>query len=163
MTVVFSRVAIAILLTTCVVAIGSTQEVAGPTDSPIFVKVTQDREIAGLPLDLAEIKVTTGFGEVTIPMAKIVGLKFHADGQDSAVIAFKNGDLVTGKISLEVIKVKTEWGTAHVNTTQIDAIAMSRNAQFYSEANGGGWRFSNASTIPVQSSRSMTIPLGRRN
>ena len=90
------------------------------------------------------LKVTTSFGEVAIPMAKIDGIKMHADGNDSSVIAFKNGDLVTGKVELETIKLKTDWGTAHVNTSQIEQITSERSARFFSDSSGAGaksWRF----------------------
>ena len=69
----------------------------------------------------------------------------HAGDADLSVIAFKNGDLVTGKITLEVIKLKTDWGTAHVNTAQIDTVTSNRNSRFISDQSGQakGWKFTN--------------------
>ncbi len=160
MTVALTRIALAVLFTICLVTVGLSQDVAVP--SPLFVKVTQNREIGGAPVDLTEVKVTTSFGEVSIPMEKINGMKFHADEQDSAVIAFKNGDLVTGKVSLEVIKVKTEWGTAHINPASIDTITMDPNARFYADTNGGGWRFGSPTPQTLQPGTPMILPVGSR-
>ena len=132
MIVVFTRVALTLFLTTCMLAVGTSQTTEGSQGESIFLRVSKDREIAGSSMELLEINVVTDFGEVMIPLAKI----------DAAVIAFKNGDLITGKIALDVIKVKTSWGTAHVKTSQIDIITMNRNARFYTDAGGSGWRFS---------------------
>jgi hypothetical protein len=125
-------------------AVSMAQEVSGPEGDNVYVRVTQNRELSGTPIELTEIKVTTSFGEVAIPIAKVDGIKMHADADDSAVIAFKNGDLVTGKVNLDVVKLKTDWGVAHVNTAQIEQITMTRGARFYPDSSTGskGFRFS---------------------
>lgn len=140
----FTRLSLAMLIAASLANFAAAQEMDGPSGSEVFVKVTQNREISGTPIDLTELKVTTSFGEVAIPMAKIDGIKMHADGNDSSVIAFKNGDLVTGKVELETIKLKTDWGTAHVNTSQIEQITSDQAARFFPDASGTGakaWRF----------------------
>ena len=126
--------------------IASAQELSGPNNSEIFVKVTQNRELSGTIVELTDLKIMTSFGEVSIPLEKIDGLKMHADADDSAVIAFKNGDFVTGKVLLEKIQLKTEWGTAHINTEKIEMFATTKNAKFFSDTTGGrqSWRFSKA-------------------
>jgi len=53
------------------------------------------------------MKVTTSFGEVAIPFSKIDGIKLHADASDSSVIAFKNGDLITGKVVLDQVTLSS--------------------------------------------------------
>ncbi len=160
------RLSLALLLTTSFAAFSVAQEVTGPEGAKVYVRVSQNREIAGTPVELTEIKVTTSFGEVAIPLAKIDGIKMHADAADSSVIAFKNGDLVTGKITLDVIKLKTDWGVAHVNTSQIESVAYDRNARFYSDASGDakGWRFSKATPQPQPSANGSSFsvsPAGR--
>ena len=152
----FARLSLVMLIATSLVNLASAQEMDGPSGSEVYVKVTQNREISGTPIDLTELKVTTSFGEVAIPMAKIDGIKMHADGNDASVIAFKNGDLVTGKVELETIKLKTDWGTAHVNTSQIEQITSDQSARFFSDASGSGakaWRFQKTPppARPVQS------------
>lgn len=165
MIVAFSRISLAVLLTVCLanVVVSQTGDFAKPGE--IYLKVTQDREIVGAPIAFNEINVATSFGDVTIPLAKIEGIKLHADEQDNAVIAFKNGDLVTGKISLDVIQVKTQWGTAHVKTPKINMLTMTPNAVFYADAKAGGWRFKKASPISVPDAKETLIlpTAGRTN
>ena len=157
MTKFFSHLTLALLLTASMASISAAQEVAGPEGSTLYVKVAQT-ELSGTPVDLAEIKVTTSFGEVSIPLAKIDGIKMHVDAEDSAVIAFKNGDMVTGKVVLETINLKTSWGTARINTSQIETVMASRNARFYPDSSGGtkGWRFTTVSPTNQTPVRSTT-------
>ena len=158
---------LAILIGASCAPVLNAQDVTGPEGAKIYVTVSQNREIAGTPVELTEIKVTTSFGEVSIPLAKIDGIKMHADSADSSVIAFKNGDLVTGKVTLEVIKLKTDWGTAHINTAQIDTVTADRNSRFYSDSSGQakGWRFTNtpATSVSPNSNRNgmSILPAGR--
>ncbi len=141
-----TRLAIAALFIAATFApLTQAQEISGPSADKLFISVTQNRKLSGTPIELSSLKVTTGFGEVVIPLTKIDGIKMHADADDAAVIAFKNGDLVTGKIELEKVSIKTDWGKAHINTAQIDSITSSPNAKFVPDASGGSraWRFSN--------------------
>lgn len=149
----FTRLSLAMLIATSLTSFASAQEMTGPSGAEVFVKVTQNREISGTPIDLTELKVTTSFGAVDIPMAKIDGIKMHADGNDSSVIAFKNGDLVTGTVELETVKLKTDWGTAHINTSQIEQITSDQSARFFSDASGTGakaWRFQRTAPAPTR-------------
>lgn len=134
----------AVLLTSTVDA----QDVTVPDGNKVFVKVAENRELSGTPIDLDEFKLTTGFGEVTIPMNKVDGIKLHATADDSAIIAFKNGDLVTGKIMLETFSIKTSWGKAHIKASQIESITNNKAARFLPDNTGGkkGWKFSNGTT-----------------
>lgn len=126
------------------VGTASAQEVAGPAGTVLYVNLSQDRELSGSLTEMEDMKVSTSFGEVSIPFEKIDGIKLHADADDSSVIAFKNGDLITGKVVLDQIKLKTDWGAAHVNTSQIESVTTSKNARFYSDTTNGkrNWRFS---------------------
>lgn len=130
-------------------ALATAQDDVAEPSSPstvLYVSLSQDRELTGTLVEMQEMKVTTSFGEVAIPFEKIDGIKLHADASDSSVIAFKNGDLITGKVVLDQVRLKTDWGAAHVNTTQIDSITTSENAKFFSDTTNGKrkWRFSKA-------------------
>lgn len=130
------------------------QDLGAPGQSSgekVFVKVTQNRELVGMPIELTEIKVTTSFGDVSIPLEKINGIKMSAGKDVDAVIAFKNGDTVTGKVVLDMIKLKTDWGQAHINTDQIETVTATENGRFYNDNTGGKsvWRFSNDPPIPA--------------
>jgi hypothetical protein len=154
MTKLLKKVAIAAMLTPFLLgSFAAAQEVAGPADGTVlYVNLSQDRELSGSLVEMADMKVTTSFGEVAIPFSKIDGIKLHADASDASVIAFKNGDLITGKVVLDQVKLKTDWGAAHVNTTQIESVTTTKNAKFFSDMRDGKrkWRFSKAPTSAAQ-------------
>ena len=141
-----NRTLAAVALVTCLFASGfaNAQELSGPDSKSVFVKLNRSRELTGVILELADIKVETVFGEISIPVDRIDGIKMRIDAKDSAVFAIKNGDLVTGKIVLDQIQLKTSWGTANINTDSIEQITTTKNAQFFPDRSGGrdGWRFS---------------------
>jgi len=108
----------------------------------------------------ASLTSFTSAQEMTGPSGGEV-FKMHADGNDSSVIAFKNGDLVTGTVELETVKLKTDWGTAHINTSQIEQITSDQSARFFSDSSGTGakaWRFQR--TPPPAQRRSISSPNG---
>lgn len=138
------RFSVVLLLGACCVSSSSAQDISGPADGKLFVKVTRNRELSGAAIGLDEISFNAEFGQVSIPMAKIAGIKLHVNADDDAVIALKNGDLVTGAIDLSQVSLKTTWGKAHVKLDQIETILADSKSRFFSETNAGkrGWRFS---------------------
>lgn len=138
--------------------------IAQDDDSRMFyVKVAKGNDLSGQIVGISELKVTTGFGEVTIPVSKIEAVKMHADNEDSAVIAFTNGDMVTGKVEVDELQLKTNWGKARINAASIEAISSSQYGRFYSDPNGGGWRFSRGSATAASQRGTSTFGGQRGN
>ena len=138
------RFSVILLLSACCVSSSSAQDISGPADGKLFIKVTRNRQLSGAAVSLDEISFKAEFGQVSIPMAKIAGIKLHVNADDDAVIALKNGDLVTGEIGLKQVTLKTSWGKAHVKLDQIETILADSKSRFFAETSGGtrGWRFS---------------------
>lgn len=139
---------VALIAIPMLMASANAQELTAPVSGKVFVSLDRNNDLSGVVLELEALKVETAFGAVSIPMSKIDGIKMHADAKDNAVIAFKNGDLVTGKVILDIVKLKTEWGTAHINTEKVETITNSKNSKFFSDTSTGKavWRFTKAST-----------------
>ncbi len=123
----------------CIVAGAAVSSNAQEANRIFYVKVDESTELQGQIIDVTDLKVTTAFGEVTIPFDKIEGIKMKAN-KDQAVIAFINGDMVTGKVQMDELHLKTSWGKAHINASSIDAISGSQFGSFFSDPSGG-WRF----------------------
>jgi len=127
----------------------------GSGSRTFFVKVQKADAIVGQVIEVNELKVATAFGDVTIPMDKIEAVKVNASSQGSAVIAFTNGDMVTGTLDLSELHLKTTWGKAHINADAIDSFSTSQFGRFYTDTNGGGWRYSRGTAT---NNRSRTQP-----
>ena len=74
----FSSLSLAVLIGATFAPVLNAQDVTGPEGSKIYVTVTQNREIAGTPVELTEIKVTTSFGEVANSIGKD---RWHQDAR----------------------------------------------------------------------------------
>jgi len=143
--------ALALMLTPATINFAAAQAVEGPAGSSVIIKVSQNRELTGSITALDELNVSTSFGEVKVPMAKIDGIKMNIGNGNDAVLAFKNGDMLSGKVNLDKVQLKTAWGIAHIEAAQIQTITSDKNARFYNDntSGGSGWRFSKASAVPA--------------
>jgi formylmethanofuran dehydrogenase subunit D len=155
MNYLLKSLALALILTPATMDFASAQSVEGPANSVVFVSFSQNRELTGSVTELDELKVTTSFGEVNVPMSKIDGIKMNIGNDNSAVLAFKNGDMLSGKVNLDTVQLKTDWGTAHIDASQIETITTDKNARFFTDntSGGSGWRFTKARPVPVQRGR----------
>lgn len=108
----------------------------------MYANLAKGKNIVGKVVGLEKLRVQTNFGSVEIPISKVAGIRLHADKDDSAVIAFANGDVVTGKIDLKEIQIKTDWGKAYVKANFIESLTADKNSQFYNDQSTGSWRFS---------------------
>ena len=110
-----------------------------------FVKLS-DRKVVFGQMDLTEkLKFQTKFGEVDISMGQVAGIRFHIDGEDSALIVLKNGDSVTGIPTMESFNLTTDWGRAEFEPAYVDEITTSQRASFTRSSDpqfGQRWRLS---------------------
>ena len=147
----FKSLALALMLTPATMNFAAAQT-ADPAGGTMIISVSQNRELTGMIIQLDELSVTTSFGEVKVPMSKIDGIKMNIGNGSGAVLAFKNGDMLTGKINLDKVQLKTDWGTAHIDAAQIETITNDKNARFFTDnaSGGSGWRFTKARPVPAQ-------------
>lgn len=102
-----------------------------------YLDLAQDQKIEGVAVDVEKFKITTGFGDVQVPLDKIDGIRLNAMEDGSAVMAFKNGDILTGVLHVSDLKLRTSWGFATVNIAYISQISTTKGASFSSsKANG---------------------------
>ncbi len=108
-----------------------------------FIDLSQNQEIEGIAVDIQKLKITTGFGDVSVPLDKIDGIRLNAIEGGTAVIAFKNGDILTGVLHLNDLKIKTGWGFGTINLAYIDQISVTKGASFSSTTTNGkrNWSF----------------------
>ena len=99
-------------------------------------------EMAGTPVELDAIKMDSLFGEATIPLDTIAGIRFGKQAGEQTTVVLLNGDSLTGEISLDEIKFVAEWGEATVFTGHIDSIVFRSDLAWSSVStpNGPRWR-----------------------
>ena len=121
----------------------SSPTIENRNDADVVIELTKSRRITGELGSLTSVTLGTKFGEANIPLAEVDGVKLHVDENDSCVVAFKNGDVVTGQLKLEALEISTDWGSANVKLASVETILMNKRGSFYQDSADGKnrWRF----------------------
>ena len=107
----------------------------------LFVRLSDVKSLAGELDEISEITLTTKFGDVTIPMEQIAGIKLHTDDDDSAVVIMVAGEALTGVPSLPTLQLSTDWGKAEVNPEAVQSITTTSNSKFSRQNTDFGTRW----------------------
>jgi len=131
-------------------AIPGTLAPPGVSGAPVASLPARLELASGLTIEgqvLAEqLPCQTTFGEVSIPLAKVRGLRLH-DSQPStdppsedraATIVLDNNDSLTVTLRAALIHVKTEWGMAIVDVPHVRSLVLTTDEVQWQEA-GGRW------------------------
>lgn len=84
---------------------------------PLTVSATLNDEfvITGTLIDSTSIAIKTAFGEASIPLSEVAGIRFPGGDDTSTTIVMMNGDSITGATDLQYANVETTWGSAKIN------------------------------------------------
>jgi hypothetical protein len=120
-----------------------------PDQKMFFVSLDDNETLRGEINGLDAFKIKCGFGEITVPLDQVSGIRFHTDPSDSAVVVLKNGDSLTGIPIVDAIKITTFWGHAEVVPEHMQSITTRENASFAQETTDFGTRWELRAAIPT--------------
>ena len=146
----FARHFLAGLMCVCISSFAAAQDEPSLTsgsstrDLNVVVQITGNTELKGAITGLNQLKLQTKFGPVTIPLNEIEGAKMHSDEKDACVVAFKNGDIITGQLALDKVSIATAWGDANIRIENIETLLINAKGSFFKDSANGKtvWRFS---------------------
>lgn len=98
-------------------------------------------QLEGAPVEIEAIKMNSLFGEASIPLHTIAGIRFAQGGNEQTTVVLLNGDALTGEINLTDIKFVSEWGEAKVNVGHIVSIVFRPDLSWSSVRTPNGTRF----------------------
>ena len=102
-----------------------------PRDSPqVFVRLSPENGTTGWVRNMKSIKVTTEFGSIDMPLAKVRGIRFNSDSPEDVAIVSVTGDYFTGKIEQKEIVLATRWGDERIPVTKLESITYDRDIKF---------------------------------
>ena len=107
----------------------------------ISVQLTGETKIVGTLTDSTQIQIKTAFGEATIPLSEVAGVRLATGDDTSTSIVMLNGDSITGATDLKVVTVETEWGIAKINGSSIMHMLFVPGLQWQQVAGIGGKRW----------------------
>lgn len=161
-----------LILTMFISSIGVTQEQKQnddkKDDSPIVTStmkmgLTGGMKLQGSPVDMDIIKINSLFGEASLPLHTVAGIRFAQKPGEQTTIVLQNGDVLTGQLAMDTMKCVAEWGQATVNTTHIEYVVF-RPDLTWSPVNtpqGQRWRLTrvtNTMTPPTRNSSRVYQP-----
>jgi hypothetical protein len=107
----------------------------------VSVELTSQAVIAGTLLETEQIQMKTSFGEATIPLSEIAGIRLATPQDTTTTVVMLNGDSITGAVDLKNILVETEWGSAKINGSAILSIMLVPDLKWVNSnsLNGRRW------------------------
>ncbi len=95
-----------------------------PAATPQFTADLIDGiRLIGEPVDLAALPLKTQFAKLDIPLPLIASAAFNKD-RTLLQVRFKNGDLISGTLELERIRLRTAYGEANLPIAKLAMIAV---------------------------------------
>lgn len=114
---------------------------AGQPVDMYYIRLSNNETMSGGIDGFDKFAIETKFGEVSMPMDQVAGIKFHIDAKDSAVVVLNNGDTITGVPTIPAISLKTDWGTAEIDPKFMDVLTTTSAAKFTQAATDFGLRW----------------------
>jgi hypothetical protein len=108
---------------------------------PIIVAIKEGPQLRGELVELGALQVKTIFGQVSIPLDRISGIRIADDPRQPATICLSNGDSLTGELATDALTIKTEWGSATIARDHIVSIVTSTEPVTWQQ-HEGRWRIS---------------------
>lgn len=127
--------------------------------------LVDDSVITGTLIDSTSIAIKTAFGEASIPLSEVAGIRFPMGEDVSTTVVMLNGDSITGATDLKYANVETTWGSARINGQNITTMLFVPGLRWESQRGLGGTRWtliestntgaSQASVQPASGSRTV--------
>lgn len=96
----------------------------------MFVRIGNSKRMAGKLADFDVIKLKCTFGDISVPLSEVAGIKFHTTSDDKAVVVLNNGDTITGIPSIPALQLATDWGRADIDPEFIQSVTSTSGARF---------------------------------
>lgn len=98
--------------------------------------------ISGTLVEVDVVLLKTSFGEASVPLAEIAGIRFPQGDDVSTSVVMLNGDSITGATDVKMVTVDTDWGQAKINGSAIRSILLIPNLEWTSTSGISGKRWS---------------------
>ena len=100
-------------------------------DGRITVNLKDGSCLIGRPKELSTIKFKAKFGEISVPLKSVDGVRCASTDEPSptndgrVTLAFKNGDMLSGELELNELELESTWGKTTVAVEHISSIITS--------------------------------------
>jgi len=112
----------------------------------VTVELVGGDKIRGTLTDSSELPMRTSFGQASIPLSEVAGIKLASQDNATTTVVMHNGDSITGGTNLPSLQVETEWGKADITGSSITSILFAQGLVWSSDTglNGSRWTLAEA-------------------
>ena len=145
-------------------AVVETSETPPQVDAPklrpltITTQLIDDTSITGTLTDSTSLAIKTAFGEASIPLSEVAGIRFPTGEDTSTTVVMLNGDSITGATDLKYVNVETTWGSAKINGENIVTMLFLPGLTWQSADSLGGKRWNLVEKTVAQSGANRVQP-----
>ncbi len=125
----------------------------------VTVELMGGQKITGTLTEVTLLPIRTAFGEASVPLSEVAGVKLATGEDTSTTIILKNGDSITGATDLKVVSVDTEWGSAKINGSSITSLLLLPDLKWNASIGLSGKRWSLVDGKSVTAGQS--VPVGQ--
>ncbi len=106
--------------------------------------------IGGTLTEVDVLLIKTAFGEASIPLSEIAGIRFPQGDDVTTSVAMLNGDSISGATDVKMVTIETDWGVAKVNGSSIRSLMFVPNLQWTASQgiNGKRWTLQDTKGAP---------------
>lgn len=108
----------------------------------VTVNLAKSTQIRGALTDATSIEMKTSFGQVTLPLSEVAGIRMADESTATTTVVLHNGDSVTGATDFSRLTVETEWGVATINGSNVSNILFVPGLKWDSQSGLNGVRWS---------------------
>jgi hypothetical protein len=131
------------------------------TAGKMKLSLREGLELEGTPVEVEALKVNSLFGEASIPLHTIAGIRFAQAAGEQTTIVLQNGDVLTGEVGLQEIKFIADWGEAKVAISHLTSIVFREDLAWTGVSTPSGQRWRLTRIQPSSSSSTAgTVPAG---
>ncbi len=88
----------------------------------VTVDLLSNTKISGTLTDTSSLEMQTSFGNASIPLSEVAGIRFASADDASTTVVMHNGDSITGATDVKLVTIETEWGVATINGQSVQSI-----------------------------------------
>ncbi len=115
----------------------------------VAASLTDKSVITGTLLDSTSLNIRTAFGEASLPLSEVAGIRFPTGDDSGTTVVMLNGDSITGATDLKFISVETTWGSAKINGDAIGDLLFVPGLAWQSSESLGRKRWALVEKSPV--------------
>ncbi len=108
----------------------------------VTVELMGGQKITGTLTEVTMLPIRTAFGEASVPLSEVAGVKLATAEDTSTTVIMKNGDSITGATDLKTVSVDTEWGSAKINGSSITSLLLLPDLKWNASIGLSGKRWS---------------------